>query len=325
MSNPQPTLGIISQNVAGNSMCGNDSSNVEPICDKYKPHMSHDILVICRQEVNDKNNTDIVSKSYLTINRLSLASDVALNPSSSKNLKMAVYTKDTDYNVQKGIIPIDAMPGIAGSLGSTFIGYTKGAVWVKLTKNGKSFLFVNVHAPMNSGNKGLSGLEYRTKSFKSILTKIAPYVDANTYLFVIGDLNYRMDIVGKDQLDDLLATGTLPVSLTDISPPSGQQYTCKFNPSGSIPCRHQIIRPGTAPSDLSCFDPKRSPSRCDRILVGDTNLEMIKYETFTMGKHFDHNGIYAVFNLPNTTNASRSGPATRKKRYNRRKTRRHYL
>jgi hypothetical protein len=180
-----------------------------------------------------------------------------------------------------------------------------------------SFLFVNTHLPMSAKSPG-RGIDYRIKAFKTILTKLSPHVTENTYLFVTGDLNFRI-IADKNQLNDLLAADTLPIPLTDISPPSGQKYTCKFNTTGTTDCRHQIIRPGKAPTDPSCFDPKREPSRCDRVLIGDKNLEMMKYETFTIGSDFDHNGIYTVFRLPHTKSRLLSsynhyGPTRRKNR-----------
>ena len=323
MADPSSTLGILTQNM--------DSQSTLP-ANEFTPSMPHNILVICRQEVKDPDHAPLVPDTYLTTNGLFLISEVALNSSRTKskqNVKMAVYSKDRTYIVEKGTIPVSIMAGVLGTItniGQAYAGYSKGAVWTKLTKNGVSFLFVNAHLPMSAKSPG-RGIDYRIKAFKTILTKLSPHVTENTYLFVTGDLNFRI-ITGKHQLNDLLAADTLPIPLTDISPPSGQKYTCKFKPIEATDCRKQIIRPGEAPIDPSCFDPKREPSRCDRILIGDKNLEMMKYETITIGSQFDHNGIYAVFRLPHTTSRLLSsynyyGPTRRKnrRRLERRRTR----
>ena len=289
------SLGILSQNMASESTGPSE---------KFTPSMPHSVLVICRQEVRDPDNANLVPESYLSENKLVLRSEVALNDISKntkQNVKILVYTKHTPYLIEKGVIPISAKAGVVGVIGNIYqgvAGYSKGAAWTKLNIDyHTSFLFVNVHLPMDKHAPGL-GVDYRTSAFKTLLTNLLPHVTENTYLFITGDLNFRMDEAGKNQLNDLLAMDTLPISLTDISPPSEKQYTCKFNPTSTTECRMQKIIPGNTPRDPSCFDEKRIPSRCDRVLVGDKNLELLKYETFVIGSKFDHNGIYSVFRLP---------------------------
>jgi len=304
------TLGIISQNLAS------EKENTR----YFTPNMPHDILVVCQQEVKSPYNPKIISDDYIRTNRLASIADVFLNNSNAKidkNLRITVYSKDTSYTVKTGTIPIANKAGIRGAVAYGYqaltsgtgnltktAGFSKGAAWASLEKNGTTYLFVNAHLPMDKKAPGL-GLDYRIKAFKTILTKLAPLVTANTYMFFAGDLNFRMDTAGKNQLYTLLEQ-PLPISLTDISPISRQQYTCKFLPNKTDECRLQEIKPGAPPTDPNCFDNERIPSRCDRILVGDNHLPILDYKTFVLDSKFDHNGIYATFELLSQLKYTRS-------------------
>ena len=295
------TLAIISQNIASEKL--NTSY--------FTPDIPHELLVVCQQEVKSPYNPTIVSDYYISTSELTPIADVFLNNPNAKidkNLRMIVYSRNHRYIVKTGTIPIANKAGIKGAFAYGYqtltsstgnltktAGYSKGAVWATLEKNGTTYLFVNAHLPMDKKAPGL-GVDYRTKAFKTILTKLAPLVTANTYIFFMGDLNFRMDEVGRNQLNPLLEQ-PLPISLTDISPTSGQSYTCKFIPTGTKDCRLQEIEPGVPPKDPTCFDNERIPSRCDRILVGDNNLPILDYKTFVLDTKFDHNGIYATFEL----------------------------
>lgn len=291
------TVGIITQNVASESVSPDEA---------FTPPNQPDILVICRQEVRDPDTASIVPDTFLKI--YPFTHEISLNKSSTKskqNVKIAIYGKNRAWDtVQSGTIPVSAKAGIMGTFGNIYQsirGYSKGAVWIQINKDASSFLFVNLHLPMDKKAPGL-GYDYRKRAFYVILKKLKQMITPNTYLFVAGDLNFRINENNQDQLDRLLKFEFPPIPLIDVSDLSNipKQYTCKFKAIDNRVCRFQSVRPGYPAKDPRCFVEDRIPSRCDRILVGQQHLPLREYTTFALGSSckFDHNGVYVVFNQP---------------------------
>lgn len=150
----------------------------------------------------------------------------------------------------------------------------KGVVWIKLVLDSFSLLLVNMHLPIDTTRSDY-GNEYRTKCFKESLESLSHHIDDTTLLIVGGDLNFR--VVGKDQLTTLLETYTLKDKpLYDLT---GSEPTCKFTTKCS--------------SNVRCFDTKRTPSRCDRMLANKP-LD-VRYKSIVLDRELDHNGIFVEF------------------------------
>ena len=151
----------------------------------------------------------------------------------------------------------------------------KGVVWIKLVLDGFSLLLVNMHLPIDTTRSDY-GNEYRTKCFKESLESLSHHIDDTTLLIVGGDLNFR--VVGKDQLTTLLERYTLQDKpLYDLT---GPEPTCKF----TTKCVSDKIR---------CFDTKRTPSRCDRML-SNKPLD-VRSKSILLDRELDHNGIFVEF------------------------------
>jgi endonuclease/exonuclease/phosphatase family metal-dependent hydrolase len=156
----------------------------------------------------------------------------------------------------------------------------KGVVWIKLVLDTFSLLLVNMHLPVDPTRSDY-GNEYRTKCFKESLDSLSHHIDDSTLLIVGGDLNFRVQ--GKDQLTTLLETYTLQDKpLYDLT---GPEPTCKF----TTKCLSNKIR---------CFDTKRTPSRCDRMLANKPLA--VTSKTIILDPTLDHNGVFVKFTYPVT-------------------------
>ena len=200
---------------------------------------------------------------------------------------------------------------------------------MKKKDNSLNILFLNMHLPSDENDA-----EYRTEQLKNILQKISDLkssddlklVNDNTVVIIGGDLNYRINKVGEDQLIDVLNSKKLPNnwSLNEFAynkPP----FTCKFKKSPSNPddvskyntCRRLKVTALEPHTDLklkptqshhpqflshalgyleNCAEMKRRPSRCDRFLFKDSTSHSVDtelYEGFYVnGSNSDHNSIF---------------------------------
>jgi len=331
-----------------------------------------DIFVLCRQEVDDRKGDPLLylykeMKGYLHIYQ------EHLHNNSVKNIVTDVFIKDIDTlgDIKSRITSekIDISPvsgkGSEGSIAksitqgiakaaTSFAGRTKGAVWVKIPINNTTILIINLHLPMSATEKGL-GLEFRTSKFKSIINKLKSQIDNSDYVFIVGDLNFRIDN-GTNQLDTLINTLKspskndkyikYPLHLLDVSPDDKKKFTCRFKEQPNSTSTYRKCRTDqNKKNGKECFNTlknntARTPSRCDRILLygHDTKsseiegnspyqIQMTHYNNFMMSSLYDHNGIMAIFKLsntlPNTLPTSGGVYNRKKKRKTKRKTKRH--
>jgi hypothetical protein len=131
---------------------------------------------------------------------------------------------------------------LAKKLGTGY-GYTKGMVYVKVSFKDsyeKPILFVNMHLPMEGSLNNL-GLEYRKSVLSDLLTNLidSGELQGDTRLFIGGDLNFRMNRNGVNQLNTILVDKSelsnyfvreLPFSNGE------KKLTCKFT-TNNANCR----------------------------------------------------------------------------------------
>jgi len=107
----------------------------------------------------------------------------------------------------------------------TGLGASKGAVWIKISQP-TPMLFVCMHLPMKGDSPNL-GLNIRTKALYRILREITPLVDATTSVFIGGDLNFRMDYSGMNQLTKELTKIPYLKEIPFVNE-ADRIFTCKF-------------------------------------------------------------------------------------------------
>jgi hypothetical protein len=204
------------------------------------------------------------------------------------------------------------LTGMQKGLGATGLGLglgiTKGAVYLKIKYQNSIFLFINMHLQMNKKEPGL-GFETRKKGFFGLLKELQSLklIDDATSVFIGGDLNFRMDMEGKNQLNSIMPEMPFLKEL----PIDNKKFTCKFKEGDSTPCRTESIpdtlnvglyKAGINRRHKGCMDPLRIPSRCDRFLYrlpSNKTIEIPYYEVLNLIPESDHNAIWAVVNVIN--------------------------
>lgn len=244
-----------------------------------------------------------------------LITHVSLNDNkSAQNIVLNIYIKITGLQapeVEQGkiVVPKGEKSGLV-HFAQGFLGmYSKGAVWAKLSFPRYSILFINMHLPVKTseGSNGklknaTLGNAYRTKMFKKILDLLSSKVDGNTHVIVGGDLNFRMNSKGEDQLDELLQGEGLPIPLKELPFPEGDKaaFTCKFKEAKDFrndSCRLTELS-NKSEVELPCADEKRNPSRCDRFLIHKhRTIRVDMYKTAVLLPDSDHNAIYTSFRI----------------------------
>jgi endonuclease/exonuclease/phosphatase family metal-dependent hydrolase len=197
-------------------------------------------------------------------------------------------------------------------LAHTGFGYSKGMVYAKINTPNRPILFVNMHLPMDGKNLATLGLKYRQASFLNLLVKLksSGLLEDKPLIFVAGDLNFRMDPSGKNQLNTILKSNDQEVTkllygLKELASPSGEPrgITCKFSEEHNPECLSRKIpeNPNNIPKFLEtiqadCGVPLRTPSRCDRFLVSkDVAPLTILLNTSKYIFESDHNAIMCCF------------------------------
>jgi hypothetical protein len=303
-SSTEMRIAVLSQNCAG--------LNADISFDKLLSGDPEVYIEMTQEDARPVNGQTLLQSEGLGEYRI--LTTVALNTgASTQNLIMTCLTKaPIDY--VSGSIPISPSgnkialyaQGLAHSVSR--IGYSKGAVYIKLL-GPRPILFINMHLPMSGAKDFFTGalknstlgLAYRTAALHELLAGVRDLVDARTTVFIGGDLNFRMDADGTDQLDTLLATGDLPYGLQEVVGPT-KTVSCKFT-RRSRACRtRRLPRTGLrkflAQVQTECGDKGRVPSRCDRFLVGGAGILSVRFigsEVFMPDS--DHNGIYTCFDL----------------------------
>lgn len=196
-----------------------------------------------------------------------------------------------------------------GSVGISIIGNNSKNEQIKL-------VFVNSHLPVKPKSDNL-GLEIRNKAFNQTVDDIIDklIVSGDNYNVIWGgDFNYRMLPVhdqlseqislmligdyhsfkeGKNNCGNYLTDPLNYLKCINFNP------TCKFdlksetNERNYITCR-KCKSKKSCPKD--CYNDKRKPSFCDRILYEGKELVNNLYDSFYY-EFSDHNGVVAHFTL----------------------------
>ena len=213
----------------------------------------------------------------------------------SDNRNLFVYGRGhLDIKMEKGVIK-----GPLANIIGAFKPVTKGATWIKVKNidTNDSYLFVNMHLPIDTGKWAMGeknrtlGNMYRIESFKRIVSKIHEIYgnDPNLKIIIGGDLNFR-NIDDQDQLTALLKdknfTNNIPYTFSELSKNKGA--TCKYLTTCSF----------NRTNREACLDIKRAPSRCDRFLTNawrKINKFNMVFKNFVLDPIYDHNAVYLSF------------------------------
>jgi hypothetical protein len=238
----------------------------------------------------------------------------------SQNIITNVYVKnDSKISViTSGIIPIKSKEKgfksmlihgaqqIGALIPGQSIGYSKGGVYVKLRIENKELLLLNLHLPVNTKKENM-GYGYRRAQLINILNQVIPYMrDPDTILLVGGDLNFRMNRDGINQLTNLLRSNDVMLKELEIPTKNSKTFTCKFRENSSKNCRlTKISNEGSEGfkrlsqnTQDRCGNAKRIPSRCDRFLVySPYEIDVVTYKSLVILDSSDHNAIYTSLKI----------------------------
>ena len=312
-------IGVLSYNVA-------ELAESPNLADPGVIALNPDIYVEMTQEDYRKpDGTPLLNSAILESNGYNNIVSVSLNGErTTKNIVLNLYAK-TDSGITiidkgvKAVSPkeehksLSLAAQLVGKKLHTGFGFTKGVVYIKIMGD-RPILFMNMHLPIDTSEKdgklvnASMGLEYRKKILVKLLNKLEGrgILDDNPILFVGGDLNFRMDFRGMNQLNQFLASNA-PILhyLRELpSPNNSKQLTCKFN-GHNRNCRTQKMPKNNIGAFLnnvqkSCGNPKRVPSRCDRFLISTTPGDKVKVLLHTakyLLPESDHNGLLTCFDI----------------------------
>lgn len=168
-----------------------------------------------------------------------------------------------------------------------FIG-NKGGIRVAFTFGGTSFCFVSAHLP--SGQKKASK---RDKAAKKVL----PSLETCDYAFVLGDLNYRVNLSREEAEQKIaLGDGNALLAQDQLLPRLGlapweayAEGAIEFAPTYKLDA-------GTDRYDTS--KKRRVPSWTDRILYKDhPSVKLVAYNALKDVRLSDHRPVFAQFDV----------------------------
>ena len=284
-----------------------------------------DIHVEATQEDYRPLDNNSIFGGVLTEKGYGLFDMVSLNSKpTDMNIVLRVYMKyavlDQQNTPVKGKMPL---PSLNGSLGSVLLkgqaaankfplggkGFSKGAVWIKIEKP-YPLLFINMHLPIlkKKGDLGL-GFNFRAQKLMDVLVnpEVSKLVTLDTTVFIMGDLNFRINPDQHNQLTNLMNQKISFLEELPFLRPEDKVITCKFEKDKGNACkeaRHlQPVEPGgpPLPTGLSdCVSEKRTPSRCDRILFHygtGVSVEVLQHKATDLFDSSDHNALFATVEI----------------------------
>lgn len=168
---------------------------------------------------------------------------------------------------------------------------TKSSTGLAVDMDGIEFVFVGSHLPVNPKDKQTLGYNERVAAARKTLENVYYPLIANkerTVSFWAGDFNFRMN-----QLEQAREQGQLDQFQEQkiTFPP-----TCKMKRGGD-----SCDRPTSDTTNIpGCYDMKRVPSHCDRILYDSRKVQVIPQTYNAYGdapaiQESDHNLVYADF------------------------------
>jgi hypothetical protein len=199
--------------------------------------------------------------------------------------------------------------------------FTKGAVYIKIAKGEHSFLFINMHLPIDTADKQTFGNDYRIHSLVEIIDKLEEKIDDKTTVFIGGDLNFRIveeNYKMVDQLNKRLSKVSSQIRELNFLDPEDIKFTCKFktpvkqeykmldeNYKKNIELEACRNRPFKMDKEYieevqrDCGVGNRTPSRCDRFLLmpvdKTVDYKVIRHTAVYLKEiGSDHNGLECV-------------------------------
>lgn len=200
---------------------------------------------------------------------------------------------------------------VASTLRLPKYGFSKGMVWGKIKFRESSLLFANMHLPMKKKSANL-GLALREKAMALLLTDLQKHMEPRTTLIVGGDLNFRMDYQGVNQLTNLLQKKFTMLRELPFPDPSQRRYTCKFKPLTEVNSSCEMKRLTAVPTNSEtaeriaknlqseCAEKNRIPSRCDRFLYKEAvgkSITVNYQKVLPLSPESDHNALVACIVL----------------------------
>ena len=305
-------IGVISQNV-------DELKLIPPITDASILSLKPDLYIEMTQEDGRTIDGNPLVEENLLQDYQHLTT-VSLNglQQTQQNIQMNIYIKQgKQYSVitqgHAKISPSETsallnLQKIAKAF-HTGYGYSKGMVYAKIKTPTKSLLFINMHLPVKTAashgvlENSTLGLSFRRASFFKLLEKLSinGVLEDSPEIFVGGDLNFRMDKSGRNQLNDILGKYN---SLKELwQAPGEKRITCKFTRKNNSECRLRKIPNKNVPEFLNniqedCGNAMRTPSRCDRFLVNKSAPILVHLNTVkNLIKSSDHNTILCCYDL----------------------------
>lgn len=331
-------IGVLSQNMA--------ETRVQPsIDDATVIGLTPDIYVEMTQEdgrVPDGTpvlHADRLARQYQLLNHVSLNG----KQRTRQNVAMSLYVRTSTHTFRivdsgsQAIAPKgSSLRLFAQSVAKTLhtgLGYSKGMVYMKITADQQPILFVNMHLPMKAKmvdgrlKDPTLGLEFRRESFFTLLRRLESLglLRDRPLLFVGGDLNFRMDLSGEDQLTRILRDDSrLLYGLQELPTPQGDKgITCKFTRrnaqcrSRKLPNRQSEIHDFLESVQSDCGDPARTPSRCDRFLVSvpmQLQVQVLLNTSRYLLPDSDHNAVMSCIEFSPAQRATRGGRTNKTRR-----------
>ena len=323
-------ISLLTQNLASAKEA---SFNLSDFITK-EPTANPDIYVEFSQEDNRKlDGTSLIEPSILSNNNYKLLTQESLNghTRAKQNIVSTVFIKDGSpvKVLNKGQISILPQPNAYGHLkyAASFLasalhtgkGFSKGVVYIKIEIGKIRLLLLNMHLPVITQSKHghpidpTLGFDYRSTSFEYLLKELIKLklIDSSTSVLIGGDLNFRQDENGIDQLNVLLAgkqgyKSLMTRTLKELPVPTGstKRITCKFrNPWTRCRTRNApkngFNKEFIKQTQEQCGDELRTPSRCDRFLImADVPVNIIYYQSRFIQKTSDHNAVLATLDMP---------------------------
>lgn len=308
-------IGVLSQNLGEltESPFLNETSILS-----LTPHL---YIEMTQEDGRRQDGTPLVEPSLLQDYTHLTSVSLNGNQQTHQNILMNVYARQGQQLsvVAEGheiIAPKDSklrlgLQTIAKAL-HTGYGYSKGMVYVKIKSPTKSLLFINMHLPVKT--KAVNGvlkdetlgLDVRRAAFFELLEKLSKsgILDDEPAVFVAGDLNFRMDKYGRNQLNTIIQNEPNRIlNLKELwQSPGEKKLTCKFTKKNAA-CRLRNVPEHNLENFLNniqedCGNSMRTPSRCDRFLVSDKPLIRVRLNTVKyLIESSDHNAILCCYDL----------------------------
>lgn len=338
------TISILSQN----GINKNTSNHIEEIIRE-----APDIYIEFTQEDNrsDPDNTildnNFIKNNYQIMNMKQSSRPLTITGGYnivSKIFKKKHSTITIGDNIENTVIYISTDGSIVGH---TPVFSTKAAVCTKLRINEQAMLFVNLHLPMLPGKPGL-GVEARTGALKGVISNLITnnILTNETTLIIGGDLNFRIDENGEDQLSKLLKTNLFKPYTSILEnrilgefSNTQNMFTCKLKNKlnilantykrGITQCRQtevsgDLLKDAQKQVQEHCGVDNRLPSKCDRFLISKTADILInpkKYQAIYLEDiKSDHNAVYSIFTVSSPQKAGAKRRKYTKRNYRKRKT-----